>query len=43
MEDSGTELVGEEIKGFGRISRELMFPSNISITLLIVGLPFGNI
>lgn len=32
MEDSGTELVGEEIKGFGRISRELMFPSNISIT-----------
>jgi hypothetical protein len=37
------DLVGEESIGLGGISRDLMLPSNISITLLIVGLLFGNV
>jgi len=39
--NSGTDLAGEERTGFGGISREFMFPSSISITLLIVGLSCG--
>jgi hypothetical protein len=38
-----TDLVGEERRGFGGISNEFTLPSNISITLLIVGLSFGNV
>jgi hypothetical protein len=42
-DDSCTDLVGEERIGFGGISKEFLLPSNISITLLIVGLSFGNV
>jgi len=43
VEDSDTSLVGEERIGLGGISNEFILPSNISITLLIVGLSFGNV
>jgi len=42
-DDSCTDLVGEERTGFGCISKEFLLLSNISITLLIVGLSFGNV
>jgi len=43
VQGSDTDLVGDESNGFGGISNELMLTSNISTTLLIVGLPLGNV
>lgn len=43
MKDYDIDLVGEENNGFGGMSNEFILPSNISITLLMVGLLFGSV